>query len=57
MDVTFNRVYEGEQVSRTVGMMSVQEKTLFTYANNEAHIPGHYFCGEITSNLHIDHFV
>jgi hypothetical protein len=57
MDVTFNKVYEGEQISRTIRMMSVQEKTLFTYADNEAHIQGHYFNGELTSTLHVDLFV
>jgi hypothetical protein len=38
-------------------MMCVQQKTLFTYADNEAHMQGHYFNWELTSTLHLDLFV
>lgn len=57
MDVTCNKVYDGEQIYRTSDIMYVQEKTLFTYADNEARIQGHYFNWELTSTLHVDHFV
>lgn len=38
-------------------MMYIQEKTLFIYAGNEAHMQGHYFNWELTSTLYVDLFV
>jgi hypothetical protein len=34
--------------------MYVQEKALFMYADNEAHMQGHYFNWELTSTFHDD---
>lgn len=34
---------KGEQIYRTSDMMYVQEKTLFTCADNEVHVQGRYF--------------
>jgi hypothetical protein len=57
MDVIFNKVTVGEQIYRTSDMVYVQEKNLFTYADNEAHIRGYYFNWELTSTLHVGLFV